>query len=385
MKMNDDVKEKLSPIIDIPDHIKSPEELLRQDLTIIKGISKELAAKLKNVLKISTIEGLATRTLTEEEFRMLKFLGIDTFDLNVWLFVSKVIAENKIEKYLGPQKISIVGLNYAGKTAIWRIMKRKLNLDAFIEDKPTMGAEYDTFNKAGLQYSIVDMGGQNIYRKQYIQEAQKYFFNVLLLIYVIDVQDPDRFDESLNYFKDIIKVLKVLKEDPEILILINKVDPDIKNNEDIKKSISFLKFKLEDFLKEQEKLFKYEIQTFSIYESLGDNRTIISEIRNFATRGASKKVIHKFEEKYEKILNMFLEIRDEIDGRLSNIEKDIMNNRIRIEELQKSLDATIEVKPGPIDEGAQTMKIKSLQHTINEEIKTMIKNKEKAKTFTAKL
>jgi len=386
--LNESIREKLSNVIDIPENISDPEELLKQKITIIKGIDEKIALSLKNILKISTVEGLAIRTISNEEYRMLKFLGIDMFDLNIWQFVSKVIAENKIEEYLQTNKISIVGLNYAGKTAISKIMKKKLNIDLFINDVPTIGAEYSVFNKLGLEYLIVDMGGQNLYRKQYIQDAEKYFFNISLLIYVVDVQDSERFEESINFFKDIIKTLKLLKEKPEVMILINKVDPDIRNDKKILSSINFLKYKFKNILEEQEFL-NYEIKPYSIFNALGNNKTIIKEIREFASRTPSKESDNKdFEKKYEKILNMFIELSSKIEERLSKIEekidentKWIEGNKKKIEENLLAINKNVNLTQLQSDDQKAPQTVESLNVKINQELKKLIKGPKKEKLF----
>jgi len=45
-----------------------------------------------------------------------------------------------------------------------------------------------------------DFGGQIDHREEYLKEPEKYFFGINLVIYVIDIQDTERYDESIEYF-----------------------------------------------------------------------------------------------------------------------------------------------------------------------------------------
>ncbi len=388
--MNESILEKISNVIEIPDHLGTLKEIINQDLIIIKGINEKKASILKNILKISTIGEFAEKEITDDNYQMLISLGIDLYDLNIWLFISKVINENKIEQFLGPQKVSIVGLNYAGKTAISKIMKQKLNLDVFINDTPTMGVKYEmlrhqTLNKMGLHYVIVDMGGQNQFRKEYIQSAEKYFVNISLLIFVIDVQDPEHFNDAIEYFKDVLKILDLLKENPEILVIINKVDPDIKNKKEIKDSINLLRHRINKLFKDHGKNFKYEINEYSIFDSLGDSQTIINEIRNFADRDSSKQPIERsFNQSYGKILDMFLELRTELGEMLFNIESKVEDHGKMIEyhgklieDIKKSSIPAANIRPLKTDINIPPQNIKSLSETINEELKKLIKRRKR--------
>ena len=227
------MRDRLSNFIDIPKRVGTLNEISKQDLIHVKGIDVKIATTLKNILHVVTIEELARKEVNEEEYLMLKSLGISEFDLNIWTFFSKMIIEAKISKYLGPSKTLIVGLDNAGKTAILNSLQNKLNVNTFYKLTPTVGVNHEIIQRYGMKHVLLDMGGQEAYRKQYIQKAEDYFLKVEFLMYVIDVQDPKRFDEALKYLQEVIKTVELLNEKPEFLIIIHKVDPDISDFKEI--------------------------------------------------------------------------------------------------------------------------------------------------------
>ena len=85
-----------------------------------------------------------------------------------------------------------------------------------------------------------------------------------LLLYVIDVQDYERFDESFNYLKKILNALIMLEENPYLLVFIHKYDPDLREDPDIQLNVEFVKENLRELLSEV-KVFDYEVYLTSIY------------------------------------------------------------------------------------------------------------------------
>ncbi|MFX0134429.1 MAG: ADP-ribosylation factor-like protein [Candidatus Hodarchaeota archaeon] len=375
------IRDRLSNFIDIPKRVGTLNEIAKLDLIHIKGIDTKIATTLKNVLHIMTIEELARKEVNEDEFLMLKSLGISEFDLNIWTFFSKMIIEAKVSKYLGPSKTLIVGLDNAGKTAILNSIQNKLNVNIFYKLTPTVGVNREIIQRYGMEHVILDMGGQEIYRKQYIQRAEEYFLKVEFLIYVIDVQDPTRFDEALKYLQDVIKTVELLNERPEFLIIIHKVDPDISDFEEIQNSIKILTDKVNEIFRD--KKFDFDITTFSIFNLIGDNKTVIKEIRDFLTSGAiSPDVEHKYREdvllksSMERILNIIINLSSTVEQRLSNLEVGMKDFRNWMEHFSTThefaLKPTLETKPSP---EADKVKIyKTINEALRKELKSILKS-----------
>jgi len=185
----------------------------------------------------------------------------------------------KIEK--GQQKIIVAGLDKAGKTAILSTFGGKLGLNELANLSPTKKVERRKIETKELSLFIWDFGGQSKYREDYLKSPGTYFIGVDLLIYVIDVQDYERFDESFTYLKAILNALELLEEAPHVLIFIHKHDPDLKNDPDIQLNVEFIKENLTDILKDIK--FSYEIYLTSIYSVISREPEFSKYIKEMIT------------------------------------------------------------------------------------------------------
>ena len=137
-------------------------------------------------------------------------------------------------------KIIISGLDNAGKTSILTALKKKFDFEKeIIALKPTIKVEYNSSTFLGNKMFLWDMGGQEIYRALYIKNPDAYFSNTDLIIYVIDIQDTERFEISINYFDTILTYFKDNNmENVPVILSFHKCDPQIRGdnflNEDIK-------------------------------------------------------------------------------------------------------------------------------------------------------
>ena len=108
-----------------------------------------------------------------------------------------------------------------------------------------------------------DLGGQKNYRKIYLGEKSKYFTEMQSIFYVIDVQAPEKFEESLTFLKDIINITSDSHPDNfQFLILLHKYDPDIKNNSDVLTHINYLENEISSVIDN----VKFSIFRTSIYD-----------------------------------------------------------------------------------------------------------------------
>ncbi|MFX1492990.1 MAG: ADP-ribosylation factor-like protein [Promethearchaeota archaeon] len=184
--------------------------------------------------------------------------------------ISKVIYKIKEESisYLKKeQKVIVVGLANAGKTTILKKFGGQIGIKDLARLNPTKGVERQEIITPDLALIIWDFGGQQEYREVYLQDPQKYFLKVDLIIYVIDLQDPEKFDESIRYFGKIVENIEKLEEKPYILVFIHKYDPDIKDDPEVLLNIEFVKDLIKGVFKNRKK-FDYEIYLSSIYSLL---------------------------------------------------------------------------------------------------------------------
>lgn len=146
-------------------------------------------------------------------------------------------------------KLTFVGLDNAGKTSIIQFLQKRLTLGETIV--PTKKAEVSSqeISLLGLDVTHWDLGGQEQYRTLYFQNKKKYFSDVPILIFVIDIKDKARHDTALAYLKKVMETLKELGNETKVLVLFHKYDPnsfeisDLLNySEDLREKI--LKFQI---------------------------------------------------------------------------------------------------------------------------------------------
>jgi len=245
--------------------------------------------------------------------------------------IIKSVKKLSIEDKKSAQKIVVVGLDNAGKTAILTKFGGKLGITDLASIKPTKGLARKHIKTSTLDLFIWDFGGQEAFRKIYFKYPEKYFLQLDLLIYVIDVQDSERFDESFDYFSNIIDILITLEENPYILIFIHKYDPDLRNEPAILLNVEFLKDHLRNFFEHKGYDFDYEIYLTSIFSLISNEPRFSRYIKNVMKAYSVTDPTYKKVEGLGKILEetMTAVIRlsesistqlNDLDSRLSAIE-----------------------------------------------------------------
>lgn len=169
-----------------------------------------------------------------------------------------------MSKYKELKKILFCGLENGGKTSVLLLLDKKFSLLPTV--KPTIKAKRTVHTNSLLGISIIrwDLGGQKSYRKIYLGEKSKYFTEMQSIFYVIDIQAPEKFEESLVFLKDIVAITSDSRPDNfQFLILLHKCDPDIKKNKEILEKISYFETKISSIIKD----IKFSIFKTSIYDA----------------------------------------------------------------------------------------------------------------------
>ena len=165
-------------------------------------------------------------------------------------------------------KILIMGLDNSGKTSILISLSTDTNILSYFSLMPTKGVNFKKFDTSGLTMSVWDFGGQEQYRKKYLQNFDKYIDRADKIIYVIDVQDFKRYDLALEFFKEIVDLTKNVKNNFQIDIFLHKYDPHITEQEKFKELNNIIDSRLIDKLTRilpeefDYKIFKTSIYTF---------------------------------------------------------------------------------------------------------------------------
>jgi len=250
--------------------------------------------------------------------------------LNKIITISSLIKNFKEDKEAPKgtlQKVIVVGLDNAGKTAILSRFGRRLGIKDLSSLEPTKGVNrltFDTDSKKKTQILIWDFGGQEQYREDYIKNPEKYFIQTDLLIYVIDVQDSERFDDSFDYFEEILKTLKTLEEEPYILIFFHKVDPDIKGDSKILLNIEYLKDKVKNLMEDKYQM-DYEIYITSIYSLISNEPEFAKYIKkvmktDYSLTDPRVKKVDEIANILEETMNMMIRLSESLSTQLNEID-----------------------------------------------------------------
>ena len=337
------------------DKLKEIDDILKLPLHSYKFIDKEESTMMKQLLEISTI-GEASKENKDNPFQSLieieetddsielavslqkkieelkaKYPTFET-KLKKTITISSLIASIKEEKEgieVKGQKVLVSGLDEAGKTSLLSKFGGRLGISDMISTHPTKGVVRMKFGSTNLNLFIWDLGGQEEYRERYLSNPEQYFVQLDLLLYVIDVQDPERFDESLEYFDKILDSIIMLEENPYILVFLHKVDPELKNDPKILLNIELLKDNINEFLKS--KVFNFDIEMYltSIYSLISREPQFAKYVKNLmsASHSLTDPTVRKVEglgKTLEETLNAVIRLSESISTQLNDLD-----NRLR--------------------------------------------------------
>ncbi len=158
-------------------------------------------------------------------------------------------------------KVVFLGIDNAGKSSILNIIEEKYSLVS--NPAPTTRIErHDEFSIFGFDLISWDIPGQSVLREDYVLNMDRTLEETALIIYVVDIQDTSRIDESIEFFNQIITKLKKDKVFPHIFVFLHKIDPDIKTSGEIVQNIEHVK---DDFSNVSTD-FKIEFSKTTIYD-----------------------------------------------------------------------------------------------------------------------
>ncbi len=130
------------------------------------------------------------------------------------------------------KKILLLGLDNAGKTSIVNLVVKKMT-DA-LTTIPTKNVDRSDLEILGQRVIIHDLGGQQKYRKKYL-ESTTFFEAVDVLIFIVDLQDRDRYDVALDYFDKALANIVALGLSPKLFLFLHKFDgPYLEDYKDVK-------------------------------------------------------------------------------------------------------------------------------------------------------
>jgi small GTP-binding protein len=246
--------------------------------------------------------------------------------ITISLIIQRIMRESA-KKKRQDQKIIVVGLNNAGKTAILTQFGGKLGIKDLALLKPTRGVNRQEIKTKDLNLHLWDFGGQEDHRKEYLEAPEEYFYGIDLIIYVIDIQDPERYEESMEYFKSIIENVIKLKESPHVLIFIHKLDPDIREDNEVLLNIELVKDLIRTFF--QDIQLNYDIYLTSIFSMISSEpqfskfiKDVMADSVNLEDPTAIK--VDELSKIIEKALNAVVQLSSSmvtLEERIESLEK----------------------------------------------------------------
>ncbi|MFX0047297.1 MAG: ADP-ribosylation factor-like protein [Candidatus Hermodarchaeota archaeon] len=341
-----------------PDKFKTIEEIKKLPIYSYKFISRSDAKILKDLLHVTKIEDISNLN-RDNPFENLKIFGKtkdplevtelqEEFDRKITILKAEnPTLENSIKKAIfissiitnmvdegeilqkSAQKVIVIGLDNAGKTAILNRFGGRLGINDLANLTPTKGVDrrhIETEN-SDIDLYIWDFGGQAQYRSKYFDRPEQYFLQTDLLIYVIDVQDSERYAESFEYFEQILEILSTLEEDPFVLIYIHKCDPDLKRDPETLLNIELLKENLNQLLTTYN--YDYEAYATSIFSLISNEPEFSKYIKNVmkSTDSLTSPTLRKVEglgKTLEETMNAVIRLSESLSRQLSELD-----NRLR--------------------------------------------------------
>lgn len=198
------------------------EEVLRFKPDTLIGIDQISAEKLKEN-NIDTIQDLAN--IPEDDPPEIQ--EILPKILNKWIKIAKVLEKAVGEQLKAHKKLLLIGLDNGGKSSILAALQDRFSIIKSL--LPTKGVKRERLDFFGYPIISWDLGGQVQYReKYYFNKPEIFFTEVDLILYVIDIQDPERFEESTQYFTKVLESLEDLEESAPVLIVLHKSDQDFR-------------------------------------------------------------------------------------------------------------------------------------------------------------
>lgn len=122
-------------------------------------------------------------------------------------------------------KISLVGLAGCGKTSIYATTFAAKAPYETKDFAPTVMYEVRRHPFLGLNVSIFDFGGQTQYREEYLEKPE-IFAETDVLIPVVDLHDPEKFETAKDYFLEIMELFDQSEKKPKLVLFLHKYDTE---------------------------------------------------------------------------------------------------------------------------------------------------------------
>ncbi len=122
-------------------------------------------------------------------------------------------------------KISLVGLGGCGKTSLYSVAFAAKSPEETKSLSPTILYETRRHPFLGLQVGIFDFGGQEEFRKEYLDKPD-IFRGTDILIPIVSLHEPNTFEQAKEYFNGLLEIYRKHNEKPKIFLFLHKYDTE---------------------------------------------------------------------------------------------------------------------------------------------------------------
>jgi GTPase SAR1 family protein len=187
-----------------------------------------------------------------------------------------------------------VGLGGCGKTSLYSVAFAETKPEDTKKLSPTILYETRRHPFLGLQVGIFDFGGQEQYRKEYMDRPD-IFKGTDVLICIVDLHDPDTFDQAKEYFEGLLDIHRKNNEKPKVLLFLHKYDTESYQKELLDTNVKTAKELFSDMFKD----YDFELKLTSIYQQ--DELAKIFRDILISSYKDLKKSVEKAESQLEEI------------------------------------------------------------------------------------
>ena len=380
------------------DKLKTIESVLKLPISAFKFLKENDVENIQKMFKISKIKDFTkldqenplkelyesdeTKSFVEDILKAKPELEELIKKAIIISVLIELIKQKSIPIEKEKQKVVVLGFDNAGKTAIISKIGGRLGIDDLANLKPTKNIDFQTIETPNMELSIWDFGGQKQYRSTHIS-MERNFLGTHLLIYVIDVQDSEKYDESFQYFNDILQLLDRIEIYPYIIFLIHKYDPDVRDDPEISLQVEMVSDIVNIMLKD--KKFDYEVYLSSIYSLISMKPKFSLSIKDimkdsdsfiYDTEATTKK-ISSLGETIKTTLNAVIKLSEfinELEERIVAIESGIISKE-QPQQFSTSPIAASPPPPPPPPGTTQAFRGPSARQSIISELKDMFAKK----------
>jgi GTPase SAR1 family protein len=158
-------------------------------------------------------------------------------------------------------KISLVGLSGCGKTSVYSVAFAAKRPEDTKGLAPTILYETRRHPFLGLQVGIFDFGGQEEFRKEYMEKPE-IFRGTDILIPIVSLHEPNTYNDAKEYFISLLDLYRKNNEKPKIFLFLHKYDTEDYQKELLDTNVKKAKEIFLDIFKD----YDFDYMLTSIYE-----------------------------------------------------------------------------------------------------------------------